>query len=814
MNVYYDKNNDVDNLELYERSRENLDELIKWFNVNNAKRNESTTRLHLIDDIIYKCLNWKKESITTEDSYDGEYTDYTFHHPRPIAILEAKREGNYFELALGTQKTVYSLKTLCKDNPKFKEAIRQVSGYCQKRGIQIGIVSNGWQFVGFIANRADGIPPLDGKAFVFPSIDYISQNYLEFWNAFSPDGIKDFYIGKVLLGSFIPKLPPKLSSNINRYPGIKNRNPFQLDLASISELVLEDVIRDENIEKDFLRECYCQSGALSQYSLLSKNILKTRYEFMFEDDDKKLALSQSTQKKGIAKDLKDTFSNSLSRRPILLVGDVGAGKSSFIRNLMKIDAENIFKNSISLLINLGSEIVIAENMKEAIINQITEKLRLEYDIDIEEDSFIRGAYYSDLQRLRTTSIYKSYFTDNNPLGLEKEINLLEEKIGNKGEHLKNSLNHLSKARKKQVIIFIDNCDQREFEDQEKAFLVAQEIAEKWNATIFVTLRPETFHKSSKDGALSGYHPKAFTIAPPRIDEVLKKRLNFAKKITRGEIQLSSVNMKLEFSRLEILINVFLNSLEINRDLLEFLDNISMGNTRLAIDFVKKFFGSGHVDTKKIIDIYDNDGFYLIPIHEFFRAITFGDNKYFDPESSPIPNVFDIRHSEDIEHFLLPILLSILFQKISKSRRSGYIETDKIFEHLQAVGYIVPQINKGILAAHKKNLIETSEKGTEINAEAVPSMLRITSMGAYTIETIINDFTYLDSIIVDTPITDKKTRSKVHNVSSIKDRIERVEIFCKYLSNVWDKIKDKETFFEWNIHLEKINKKVLYIKTRV
>jgi hypothetical protein len=51
----------------------------------------------------------------------------------------------------------------------------------------------------------------------------------------------------------------------------------------------------------------------------------------------------------------------------------------------------------------------------------------------------------------------------------------------------------------------------------------------------VALRPETFYRSLKIGALSGYHPKAFTISPPRIDRVIEKRLRFALRLTSGEI---------------------------------------------------------------------------------------------------------------------------------------------------------------------------------------------------------------------------------------------------------------------------------------
>src|SRR3972149_5979931 len=89
-------------------------------------------------------------------------------------------------------------------------------------------------------------------------------------------------------------------------------------------------------------------------------------------------------------------------------------------------------------------------------------------------------------------------------------------------------------------MFLDNADQRNDEFQQRAFLISQDLAEHWPVTVFLSLRPETFIKSSKEGALTGYHPKAFTVSPPRIDRVIQKRLEFALKLTSGQIQIKAL----------------------------------------------------------------------------------------------------------------------------------------------------------------------------------------------------------------------------------------------------------------------------------
>src|ERR1700753_1089962 len=83
--------------------------------------------------------------------------------------------------------------------------------------------------------------------------------------------------------------------------------------------------------------------------------------------------------------------------------------------------------------------------------------------------------------------------------------------------------HLPHGRNKQIILVLDNADQREFETQQQALLIAQELAATRNLLVFVSLRPSTFFVSKTTGALSGYQNRLLTIAPPPADEVMSRR---------------------------------------------------------------------------------------------------------------------------------------------------------------------------------------------------------------------------------------------------------------------------------------------------
>ena len=228
----------------YEVALENLDRLIVWAADNNAEgtRNEATTRLHLIDELFFKCLGWPREECKAEDVLDGTYTDYSFGIPGPKLVVEAKKESIYFELPVGLEKKILKLTTIFSLSPDIGKAISQAFRYAQSRGIPIGAVCNGHQLIVFIATRLDGIPPQAGHALVFSSLESMKTNFLDLWSNVSRAGISAFNIYSTLKADNSTPPPEKLSRRLVNYPGFKNRNELQGELKILGDLFIEDIV--------------------------------------------------------------------------------------------------------------------------------------------------------------------------------------------------------------------------------------------------------------------------------------------------------------------------------------------------------------------------------------------------------------------------------------------------------------------------------------------------------------------------------------------------------------------------------------------
>ncbi len=778
----------------YDLGKAALDDLIRWADAHATgdQRNEATTRLHLIDSLLMDVLRWPKSTVKAEEPSGAGRIDYALGAPGTHLIIEAKKEGIHFQLPAGTNTGVHSIENLCIGDRgrALKAALSQVAEYAARNGVASAGVTNGRQLVLFIAARTDGVPPLKGRALVFPGLAEMRSDFRLLWDNASPFGVEQKNLFRELRNR--ESLPPdSLSTHLVNYPGAKRRNSLQSGLDILGDLFLEDVTRLEELRTDFLRECYASSGALSQYAEVSKQILRARYALLQEEEGPEV--SPVEDKKGLSRTLtQDMLAAAVSRRPIVLLGDVGVGKTTFIQRLVNVDAPELFKNALTLYIDFGASTTLG-SLDTFVVEESIRQLRENYKTDIEEADFVEAVHHGALNRFDKSVIGR--LKDIDPTAYEKErINFLRRQIDDRPNHLKASLEHLRSSRRKQVVIFLDNIDQRSSDDQEQVFLIANELAQEWPATVFVTLRPETFYQSSRTGTLSGYQARVFTIAPPRADVMLQRRVDFAlaQLSQTGRLGSFPEGVTLDSENLKSFLEILAENFRTNSDLLALIDNLAGGNMRLALQFVTDFIGSGHIDTGKMLRIFEESGRYTIALHEFLRALLFGDGIYFDPEASPIANLFHISQPDGREHFLLPLLLSQAQALGERGGVEGYIAAKELFSFAQNLGFDVDQVTSSLDYAVEKRLLDTAPKHS---GDGPRLHYRITTVGAYTTRVLLAYFAYVDAVLIDTPIVDDQYRPLIKDIHHLTDRVSRSEYFRLYLDKQWLKLSG--TSLPWN-----------------
>lgn len=770
-----------------------------------ANLNEATTRLRYIDRLFQDCLNWDSKNITTEErDNNGKYIDYVFSNPRRLLIVEAKKEGIYFDIpASTTDRAIYSLPHLLTSSPSLKKAIDQAFGYCTRKGVQIAAVCNGRQLVVFIASRTDGREPLAGNALVFQSPETMERNFLQLWQALSPDGIQADGLRKILSDVKVEEVPEKLSNFITEYPGTKRKTELQEDFETLSELLFEEILTEPEREEDFLRACYCQSEYLSNFTLQSKQILKSRYSRLASLGINLRELGALDSSLLNPKNVKKL----ITQKPILLVGDVNVGKTSFIRNLIKVEAPELFSRFVNIYIDFRTQANLEEDLALFVKREITIQLRDTYKIDLEERNFVRGVYRGDLKDFART-IYADLKKANPDLYIQREVEFLEQKVADNVAHLKKALAHLVRDRK--VVIFLDNADQRNEYDQEKAFLIGQELAGNYDIIVFISLRPETFEKLKTKGALAGYYSRVFTIRPPALEDVVRKRMEFVLQLATGTRPIHALKIgKIKLENITKLIKVFNFALQNDRRIPECIENISSGNVSAALAMMRDFFSNAHVPHEKILSDAER-GNYIMPVFYLIESIIYKQHKYFDPRDSYVVNIFDISSNNLNQHFAALITLAMLK---SSNGEDGFEEVVSIYNRLQDFSFSPAQIDYSLGRLVSGGLVELSvPAGGEYLG--MKTKIRITEKGIYHLDVLAKNFSYLDAMTVDTPILDNNIRAAINEVDNINGRLSRVKKFYEYLDNAWASISPSTNLLSWsdystetNAEIERINRSI-------
>lgn len=286
--------------------------------------------------------------------------------------------------------------------------------------------------------------------------------------------------------------------------------------------------------------------------------------------------------------------------------------------------------------------------------------------------------------------------------------------------------------------------------------------------------------------------------------MIERRLKFALDMAEGKLQVQKLDFSLHAQNLALFLKALIISLKRNKDIHEFLGNITAGNIRSVLDLVTRFIGSPNVDAEKIIDIMERQNEYLIPLHEFTKSALLGDYSHYNPETSIAMNVYDICMPDPKAHFLVPIILSYMGEDLAKLDKDGFIFTKDIIEELQTFSYNCNQIENALRRLTNKKLIETSQRVTFEEDESgligeLPLSFRLTTVGAYHLKRWITTFTYLDAMVFDTPIFDSQLSSNlVSNINSfdIKERLHRTIEFRKYLIDIWLTVPNKPAYFNF------------------
>lgn len=772
--------------------RTKLRALLASFPPDSAHWNEAQNRFQFIDRLLLECLGWEHPNIEVEHTDElGGRADYLLGKPTR-GVLEAKREAKAFEIVPGAGPTsVRKLRSLIAGCPVLDNAVRQVIPYCAIAGAQLAVVCNGPQLVIFQA-LIPGLSPLDGEAFVFNGFKDYETHFPLLWRLLSPEGVAENRALREIAANRNPRIPEKARTAIPNPQAFRYRSGFQENLRALGSILLDAIEDKKEIRREFYKECYVRIEANNRHLLLSKNIISSRYKRVDSTGVSPARASASIVDGKL--NLDESFTaGEYAAKPVVVIGDVGVGKTSFFENLFESLSANQRSRTLYININLGEKGNLSKNLNDFILSEVPRVLRDEYNISIIEGSFVEAVYEADLREWESTQEAKIGDVDQISYRRNR-AEFLNKKMNIRDEHLLKSLEYLRQKKKKQIILIVDNADQRKFETQQEAFLIAQELAATRSLLVFVALRPSTFHQSKLTGALSGYQNRVLTISPPPADEVIRKRVSFAVRVAEGKAAPAVLEgVALNLSNIVVFLKAMLRSIRSSEPIKTFLSNITGGNTRLIIELISSFCGSPNVEAERIVSIERETGNYQVPLHEFTKHALLGEYAYFNALSSLVAcNVFDIGYVDEREHHLCSLIVAFISSPMGITDNDGFVEGERILAEMMRLGFVDEQVSASLKRLATKRLIESPHghyREIEVDDSQAPEKFhyRATSIGLYHIRFWVADFAFLDAISIDTPIFDASIRGRVFKCAGshdIYDRLERAKLIRGYLEETW------------------------------
>jgi KaiC/GvpD/RAD55 family RecA-like ATPase len=736
---------------------------------------ESDSRAKIIDPIFKECLGWNENDITREEHVHAGFIDYIFKvDDRPLFVLEAKKFDQSFTLPEAYKKRRYKIGGAISTDKKIADAIEQAHRYSGEIGTTYALISNGSQFIIFESFRRCG-KWRDSLCVVFSSLQDILNNFPLFFNILSKEAVIAGSFRKHLDEKVVPVEFKRPLEFIHNESAVCERNILAGRLTPIISYIFKDITDDQQLE--VLKRCYVAQKQMHG----TDQVLRSSFDRLpyyaknydinwFRESESEAGEFQLNFEKCGEFLKKEAPTGSL----IMLLGGIGAGKTTFVHHFFKVVMEER-KDILWFYVDFGVSPPELEKIEGFIYESIVANYRKRYMKTLED--YLKSV---GIQTVVPTSECLLVFFS------------------------------MLRFKGYTVAVVLDNVDQHSYTSpkyQERVFEHSQDFANRFKTILLLTLREESFFRSTRSGVLDAYHIPKFHIESPNFEELIRKRINYAVEYLDKQEQNAeryTRNPVSKESSVRMFLTIISYSIRKNRrvgeEILRFVNDVSGGNMRQALRFLNAFMTSGNTDVDEMINIESNlpnnvpeYAHYQIPFHHIIKSIVLEDYKYYSSSRSNVMNVFEVNPQYTDSHFIHLRVLSYLNLRTNYfvALEKGFIDINSILEAAESGEINRKAAEYSLKRLAHYGLIEFDNQNKEGYDTAVYA--RITSTGIYYLENLSRTFAYLDLIFQDTPICDPEVlRELTRGVSAdrilikserMEARFQRTGTFLKYLQRM-------------------------------
>jgi len=474
-----------------------------------------------------------------------------------------------------------------------------------------------------------------------------------------------------------------------------------------------DETPDEVIDR-----AYVTSEELGTYEGVLETYLKDRTERIAGNQLKPIVTSKNTAT-GISTEIQRFAQNPGSNARVqLIIGSVGAGKSTFIRRFYRrLMTKEVAKKTKWAFLNFNVMPPGLDGLKTWIAEQFAESFAAVNDIDIYEASQIEKIFGAEVRRFERSPA-KALKNNDRTEYIRRRTSLLEELTKDHVKLAECIARHFSGEMSFGIVIVFDNVDRRSRDQQLAIFEAAQWFKELTKALVLVNLRDSTFEAHRDEPPLDAFiNAINFYIRPPRFAQVIRKRLELVLEslqtevAQRQEYALSSgYRIRYPATRLgEFLLSIYLSLFgDRSVKIASSLEALVAKDVRRALGMFGDIIVSPHIPTGQITSTILG-GEHRIQENRVIRALMRGRYKYYNGRSLYIRNVLsaDLGFNRP-SNLLIPDILDYLIRN-RKSKidftQEGYATIATIIKKMSQLGYDEQDVFTAVSTVANWGLIE-------------------------------------------------------------------------------------------------------------
>ena len=373
--------------------------------------------------------------------------------------------------------------------------------------------------------------------------------------------------------------------------------------------------------------------------------------------------------------------NELKNRILLLIGAVGAGKSTFVDYLQEVAvSEEEKKNLAWVRLDLNEAPVSQGEIYDWCREKLLEGIRATSpDLETSSPEAVRKLYRSQVREF--DALEGALLDNDSPEYKRRFLDLITHLKADKKATLKALEIYLCTGRGRLLIVGLDNCDKRNRDEQLLMFQVAKWIQQEVRCLVIVPLRQETFENHRNEPPLdTALKDLIYRIEAPPFQEVLSKRLDLVLATAKSDANLEQLSYRIgggakivvSYDKIERYMKLMMGSLFQHKNYgRKIIIGLAGWDIRRAFEIFLDFCRSGYVDDRDIF------GAQATGDHEFLnpgiiaRVLLRTNRRFYDGDFSYVKNLFQSDPTSTIpDCFLRYHILSWLRHRRKENGPSG------------------------------------------------------------------------------------------------------------------------------------------------